>query len=468
MKIREIEASFQVTKSGARPRLGLCNHPMVQMLPTASLTSSVRNARTHSKKQIGQIKNSMRAFGWTTPMLVDENLIIIAGHGRYLAAIDLGLNEVPAIVVSHLTDAEKRALALADNKISMNAGWDRAKLSTELGELLIPLSELGLDITVTGFETAEFDGLATDFTDPEADPADAVPPIEQTQAISRTNDLWHLGDHRLYCGDACDETNLQRLMNGEQAAALITDPPYNRKIGEIVGRGNIKHREFLSGSGEMSDMQFAAFSRKWMGSAAKFCENGALAYIFMDWRNLAQIQIAGNEVFSQLKNIIVWVKTNAGQGSLYRSQHEFILLFKNGDGPHRNNIELGRHGRNRSNVWSYPGVSGFRSGRLDDLRAHPTVKPVALVADAIRDCTPRKGIVLDPFLGSGTTILAAEKIGRRAYGIEIDPLYVDVAIRRWQEFTKRDAFLATGESFDEVAAKGRTSTKTRRATRERL
>jgi DNA modification methylase len=448
MKPRLFEASNQVI-----------NHPMVQMLPTASLKPSARNARTHSKKQIGQIKNSIEAFGWTMPILVDENRTIIAGHGRHSAAIDLGLDEVPAIIVSYLSEAKKRALAVADNKIPTNAGWDRGKIAVELSELEVLLSEIELDISVTGFETAELDGLATDFTNPEGDPADIVPLRGQTQAISRSDDLWLLGDHRLYCGDACDQSSFRALMNGEQASMLFTDPPYNRRISEMMGRGHIKHREFVSGSGEMSDAQFGAFTRKWMESAAKFCENRALAFICMDWRHLTQVQIAGDEIFNKLINIIVWVKTNAGQGSLYRSQHELVLLFRKGNDPHRNNIELGRHGRNRSNVWSYPGANTFRSGRLADLAAHPTVKPVALVADAMRDCSPRKGIVLDPFLGSGTTILAAEKVGRRAYSIEIDALYVDVAIRRWQEFTRRDAVLATGETFDEVAAKGRARTK---------
>lgn len=461
MKLHHIEAFSRVTMKSQH-----AEQPKVQMLPTTSLRPSVRNARTHSKKQIRQIANSILAFGFTTPILADENGVIIGGHGRHEAAMDLGLKEVPAIIVSHLKDAEKRALALADNKIASNAGWDRAKVAAELNELLVPLSELQLDIGITGFETAELDGLAADFTDAEADPADVIPAPSQTSAIALKNDLWHLGDHRLYCGDACDEGSLLRLMSKSRAAALFTDPPYNRKISEMVGRGQIKHREFLSGSGEMSDAQFLAFNRRWIRSAATFCEDGALAYICMDWRRLAQLQLAGSEIFTELKNIIVWVKSNGGQGSLYRSQHEFVLLFKHGRATHHNNIELGRHGRNRSNVWFYPGVNTFRRGRLAELTVHPTVKPVALVADAIRDCSPRKGIILDPFMGSGTTILAAEKVGRRAYGIEIDPIYVDVAIRRWQEFTGRDAVLETGETYDEIVEQRRE--KPGKPKRERL
>jgi DNA modification methylase len=466
MKVRQIEAPVTVTiEPMLRAKSG--DHPKAEMLLTSSLRPSERNARTHSKKQVRQIANSVKTFGFTMPILIDENSTIIAGHGRHSAAIALGLSKVPVITISHLTEAEKRALALADNKIAANAGWDRSKVAAELSALLVPLSEIELDISITGFETAEIDCLAADFTDAESDPADAVPTLSQNPANTTSNDLWHLGDHRLYCGDASDVESLRRLMGENRADMLFSDPPYNRAISEIVGRGAIKHREFLFGSGEMSDAQFSTFCRNWMASAARFCANGSLAYICMDWRHLAQMQVAGSEVFTELKNIIVWVKTNAGQGSLYRSQHEFILLFKHGVGQHHNNIELGRHGRNRSNVWSYPGVNTFRSGRMADLAAHPTVKPVALVADAIRDCSPRKGIILDPFMGSGTTILAAEKVGRRAFGIEIEPIYVDVAIRRWQEFTGCDAVLETGETYDEIVEQ-RGVVKPGKIKRERL
>ena len=240
-------------------------------------------------------------------------------------------------------------------------------------------------------------------------------------------------------------------MDRQVAAMAFADPPFNIRINAAVGRGKIKHREFALASGEMSPSRFVAFLKRWMSLAAQFSEDGSIHYVCMDWRHLAEILAAGEGIYTALKNLVVWAKTNAGQGSLYRSQHELILVFKNGDGPHQNNIELGRHGRNRSNVWTYAGVNTFRAGRLDELTIHPTVKPVALVADAMRDCSRRGEIILDPFMGSGTTILAAEKVGRRAYGLEIDPLYVDVAVKRWQDFTRRDAILkATGQTFDEV------------------
>jgi DNA modification methylase len=454
---RLIETHLQVPKRSARmPPLA----PPVQIIlePLRDLKPPTRNARNHSKKQVNQIANSMVAFGWTCPVLIDEHGNIIAGVGRYLAAQQLGVKKVPVIVMSGLSDTEKRALALADNKIAANSGWDRKVLAAELGELATLLPECNLDLGITGFEPAEIDALEADFGDSERDPADEIPTIERV-AVSRNNDIWALGDHRLVCGDAANDSHARALMGREHAAMVFADPPYNVQVSSVVGRGKIKHREFASASGEMSRDEFTRFLARTFSLVAQYSRDGSIHYICMDWRHLGEALTAGHEVYSELKNLVVWAKTNAGQGSFYRSQHELILVFKNGHGPHQNNIELGRHGRSRSNVWTYAGVNSFRAGRLDELSIHPTVKPVALVADAMRDCSRRGDIVLDPFMGSGTTILAAERVGRRGYGIEIDPLYVDAAIRRWQDFTKRDAVLkAAGQTFDEVAAV-RTSTK---------
>jgi DNA modification methylase len=451
MSPRLFETSIKVAKDSAAAK-SLAGFPNVKLVSICTLKPSSRNARTHSKKQIQQIANSILRFGWTYPILVDENGFIIAGNGRFLASLLLGLKEVPVIIMAGLTDTQKRALAIADNKIAANAGWDRSILAAELGELAVLLPECNLDIEITGFEQAEFDGLMTDFVDLEHDPADTPPQIEQLP-ISRKADFWLLDRHRLYCGDAGDASDVRALMGRELADMIFADPPFNVRIGATVGRGKIKHREFASASGEMSPPEFTTFLMNWMTLAAQYSEDGSIHFVCMDWRHLGEILAAGNEAYSELKNLVVWSKTNAGQGSFYRSQHELIFVFKNGDGPHQNNIQLGRHGRNRSNVWSHAGVNTFRTGRLDDLSIHPTVKPIALVADAMRDCSRRGDIVLDPFMGSGTTILASERIGRRAYGLEIDPLYVDAAIRRWQDFTKQDAVLkATGQTFDEVAA----------------
>jgi DNA modification methylase len=420
---------------------------------TAAIKPHPKNARTHPRKQIERLAVSIREFGFTNPILVDEAGVILAGHARWQAAKDVGLKTVPIIVLRGLSEARKRAYVLADNKIAELAGYDRSALAAELEELSSLLAADDLDLSLTGFDPAEIDGLFSDFIDPEADPADDVPEIKAAP-VSRKGDLWVMGErHRLLCDDA-RQSDYGRLMRGDQAGMGFSDPPYNVSIPKTVGRGRVKHRNFAMAAGEMSAAVFAKFLTEVLSAAAAVSVDGALHYICMDWRHIREMQDAGNAVYSELKNLVVWAKTNAGQGALYRSQHELIFVYKVGEGSHLNNIELGRHGRNRSNVWTYAGANTFRAGRMADLAAHPTVKPVALVADAIRDASRRGDIVLDPFMGVGTTILAAERIGRRAYGIEIDPLYVDAAIRRWQAVTKRDAVLeGTGQTFDEIAAK---------------
>lgn len=433
----------------------------IRNLPTAWLCPNSANCRTHPKKQICLIKRSIRQFGFTVPIIVDEKNVILAGHGRWLAAQQLGLQHVPAIVLSGLSEVEKRAYVLADNKLAEKAGYDRASLAIELSTLAPLLGEAGIDISLTGFEPAEIDALLGDLVDPAFDPVDEAVELAQ-KSVSRSGDLWLINWHRLLCGSALDAKALEILMGGELAAMVFTDPPYNVRVSSIQGRGRIKHDNFVMASGEMSPREYVEFLVKSLGLAARWSTDGSIHFVCIDWRHLSELMAAGNEVYGELKNLIVWVKTNAGQGTFYRSQHELILAFKNGDVPHLNNFELGQHGRHRSNVWTYAGVNAFGSGRLNDLAAHPTVKPVAMVADAMRDCSRRGDIVLDPFMGSGTTILAAERVGRRAYGLEIDPLFVDAAIRRWQSFTKKDAVLkASGETFDEVTS-ARASAKPKR------
>ncbi len=423
------------------------------VISIAGLRPSDNNARTHSKKQIQQIAASISRFGWTYAILADETGKILAGHGRYEAAKLLGYRKVPVLTWAGLTETEKRAYRVLDNKVAANAGWDRATLAAEIGELAKLLPEINLDIQITGFDAAEIDGLMSDLVDNEVEPEDGVPEVE-TQPVSHRGDCWLLGQHRLLCGDACSTADISRLMAQQRAIMVITDAPYNLKIKTIVGRGRTKQREFLQASGEMSSQQFVRFLKKSLSLAASHSTDGSIHFVFMDWRHTGELLAAGEAVYSELKNLIVWVKTTPAMGTFYRSQHELIFVFKNGDAPHLNNFELGQHGRNRSNVWNYAGANTFRKGRMDDLSMHPTVKPIALVADAMRDCSRRGDLVLDPFMGSGTTIMAAERVGRRGYGLEIDPLYVDVAVRRWQAFTKRDAVLAdTGETFDEVVAK---------------
>jgi DNA modification methylase len=418
--------------------------------PVAALKPNPHNARTHSKKQIRQIADSIKQFGFVNPVLADENGSVIAGHGRLLGASMLGLTHVPVITLRGLTDAQMRALMLADNKIAANAGWDRERLAIEIPELTRQLEIEGLDISLTGFEIPEIDQLMVDFEEDTSDPADH---FEEPSAspVSQTGDLWILGQHRLLCGNARSKEELDRLMGGETAAMAFLDPPYNVAVSDIVGRGKVKHREFAEASGEQSPEEFTEFLRTTLSNAARVSSPGALHYICMDWRHIGELLSAAGTIYSQHVNTAIWVKTNAGQGSFYRSQHEEILVYRVGATAHINNVELGRHGRSRSNVWTYPGANTFRKGRMDDLCAHPTVKPIALVSDAMRDCTRRRDIVLDTFCGSGTTISAAERVGRRAFGMEIDPLYVDTSIRRWQALTGKDAILAGSSStFDEI------------------
>jgi len=411
-----------------------------------------KNARTHSRKQIQQIAASIRAIGFAAPVLIDENGVLLAGHGRLEAARLLGLRTIPAIVVADLTEARKRALLLADNRIAQSAGWDREGLASEFAILPQLLVEDGLDMSITGFEPAEIDALLADFEDDTSDPADDLDPsLLAGPIVSSTGGLWQLGNHRLLCGDARDSTHFKRLMGRDRAHMAFLDPPYNLAIRGIVGRGRVKHGEFAMASGEMSPEAFTTFLTETLGLAAEFSIDGAVHYVCMDWRHTGELVAAGRAIYDEMLNLVVWVKSNAGQGSFYRSQHELIGVFRVGRSPHLNTVELGRHGRSRSNVWKYAGANTFRAGRMDDLRAHPTVKPVSMVADAIKDCTRRNHIVLDTFCGSGTTLLAAERVGRRACGMEIDPRYVDVAIRRWQAFTGKDVVHIDGLTFEEVA-----------------
>jgi DNA modification methylase len=411
------------------------------------------NPRTHSKKQIIQIANAIRRFGFTNPILVDDANGIVAGHGRIEAAKIVGLDQVPTVRLSAMSEAEIRAYVIADNRLGENAGWDRALLGLEL-QYLTEL-EIDFDVTLTGFELPEIDILIGDLSlaANDNDPADAVVEVASGPAISRPGDVWQIGNHRLICGDSTRLETYQQLLGDARAQVVFSDPPYNVPIiGHVGGLGAIQHREFAMASGEMSPAEFTAFLQSVFGHLATYSVDGAIHFQCMDWRHVPEILTAGTAAYSELKNICVWAKNNGGMGSLYRSQHEFVFVFKSGAAPHINNVELGKHGRYRTNVWNYAGVNSFGGDRAD-LNLHPTVKPVAMVADAIRDCSNRKGIVLDAFVGSGTTLIAAEKTGRRGYGVEIDPQYCDVTIRRLRAVCGLDAVLeATGQRFGEVEA----------------
>ena len=397
--------------------------------PIGTLRPDPRNARTHPKQQVDQIVASIRQFGFVNPILTDPDGRIIAGHGRLMAAKAMGLAEVPTIYIHGLSEAQKRALRIADNKIALGAGWDLDVLKVELAEL--GSLDLGFNLSVTGFSTGELDIILNGTADPDDELIPAAPASPQT----RVGDIWILGEHRVGCGDARDLDFVRRLV-GEEAAvdAAFLDPPYNVQISghaNAVGR----HREFAMASGEMDEAEFRAFLKQTLGVSVSVSRDGAVHFICMDWRHMDDVSTVGKAVYGELLNVCVWNKSNAGMGSLYRSKHELVFVFRVGDMPHFNAVELGKHGRNRTNVWEYASVNSFKGSRREDLRLHPTVKPSALVADAIQDVTRRGDLVLDLFLGSGTTLVAAERVGRRFRGLDIDPAYVDVAIDRWTSMT---------------------------------
>jgi len=424
----------------------------VTYVPLESLGVYPRNARTHSKHQIRQIAKSIQEFGFTNPIIVDGQNTIMAGHGRLRAAQLLNLDRVPTIRLETLTDDQIRAYVLADNKLAENAGWDKAILAIELQHLMT--IEESIDITITGFEIPEIDLILQDGT--RKDPDDTPEPVATGSAITKVGDLWLLGKHRVLCGNSLDDASFSYLTNDRQAQMVFVDPPYNVAIdGNVSGNGAVKHREFAMATGEMSADEFTNFLTDSLSLLARHSVPGSVHFVCMDWRHQRELLTSGGKIYDDLLNLCVWVKDNGGMGSLYRSQHELIFVFRNGKASHRNNIQLGRYGRNRTNVWKYPGVNTFsKSGDEGNLLAlHPTVKPVALVADAILDCSARDEIILDSFLGSGSTLIAAERTGRVCYGLELDPLYVDVAIRRWQRHTGDQAVHAiSGRTFEELAA----------------
>ncbi len=416
-----------------------------------SLRPYAGNARMHSKKQVTQIAESIRRFGFVNPVLISDDDQILAGHGRVMAARQLGMTEVPTIRLSHLSKVERRAYILADNKLALNAGWDKELLSIELQALI----DLDFDVTLTGFSLAEIDLTLDEAreSDPEtpAEPEDDVPPLPENP-VSRTGDLWLLGRHKLLCGDAREREDYKTLLGDEQVDMIFTDPPYNVPIdGHVSGLGSVRHREFAMAAGEMSSAAFTDFLAGTLGEAARCCRDGAIAFVCMDWRHIGELWAAGGSVFTELKNVCVWNKTNAGMGTFYRSKHELIFVYKIGTAPHVNSFGLGDTGRYRTNVWDYAGVNSMSAGRMEELAMHPTVKPTALVADALRDCSKRGGIVLDGFGGSGTTLIAAEKTGRSARLIEYDPAYCDTIIKRFEKLTGKHAvFASTDQNFEDV------------------
>ncbi|MEN0653997.1 MULTISPECIES: site-specific DNA-methyltransferase [Hyphobacterium] len=416
----------------------------VETVPVSALKPYVNNPRTHSKRQIEQVAASIRTFGWTNPILVSDDLEIIAGHGRLEAARSLGLGEVPVMRLSGMSEAQQRAYVIADNRLAETAGWDEDLLRLEIGALIE--MDLEFELESIGFETGEIDVLMVGeahSTDPES-----LPEPEDGPAVSELGDVWRLGRHRLVCGDALEAASYEMLLGGELADACFTDPPYNVPIaGHVSGLGKKTHDEFVMASGEMSDAEFRNFLSAISAQVSAFVKPGAIVFACMDWRHICDLVKAGEAEIGTLKNICVWNKDVGGMGSLYRSKHEMVAVFAKRGAKHTNNIQLGRFGRNRTNVWDYPGMARQRK----ELAMHPTVKPTAMVADAIKDVTRVDGFVLDPFGGSGSTLLAAEGCGRSARLIELDARYCDLIIRRFEEATGLSATLeGSGETFSVV------------------
>lgn len=445
-------STTQRRKAPARGPASLPDLGPVEQIAIDLLKPYPGNARTHSKRQLFKIGQSLESFGWMNPILAQADGTIIAGHGRWMAAKELGLTHCPVIRFEHLSEDQIRAYRLADNRLAELSGWDDDILKIELQHLTSV--ELDFSLETLGWDHAEIDFLL----DPEAkkadDPADSDGLEPAPDPVTRLGDLWLLGEHRVYCGSATEAASFEALMDGKKAAMCFVDAPYNVKIqGHVSGLGKVKHREFVEGSGEKSDGEFQQF----LGSNAKLLASssidGAILMMCMDWRGSLNLQLAIRDAGLKLMNLAVWVKRSGAMGSLLRSQHELVFITKSGNAPHINNVELGKHGRYRTNVWSYAGVNTFGKDRMEQLEGHPTPKPIAMVADAIRDVSHRGQIVLDSFLGSGTTLLAAERTRRIGYGMDLDPIYVDLTIRRWEKMTGGKAVLAaTGQPFAEVAA----------------
>lgn len=414
----------------------------IEYVAVSTLIAHKQNPRKHSKKQVRQIAESIKTFGFKVPVLVDAKNRLICGHGRVAACKLLGIDQVPAIRANDLDDARIRAFMIADNRLTEISDWDDILLAENF-KILSGL-DLDFDLEVTGFDYGDIEQFLSLKDDDESD-REAVPDPDMLPAVVRPGDLWLLGEHRLLCGDSLARASYQTLFPDRTRASIIfTDPPYNLPAKDIGKTCEASHGDFAMGAGEMNSSEFQGFLETVFGHLASFSKNGSIHYICMDWRHAPELMAAGRAVYDEWKNLCVWTKNVGGMGTFYRSQHELVFVFKNGKGKHQNHFELGQHGRHRTNVWSYPSVmhlneSDGDKGGKNALGLHPTIKPVVMIEDVLKDCSKRGEIVLDAFLGSGSTLIAAEKTGRVCFGIELSPRYADVAITRWQEWTSKEA-----------------------------
>jgi DNA modification methylase len=427
-------------------RNDLAPHLKIERVPIDSLKSASRRVRRTDAAQVERVIASIRQFGLCAPLLISGDRRIVHGHVVWEAARQLGISEISCVVVDHLTEDELRILGIALNRLGERGDWDFDALQQEFEDLGASID----DLMVTGFEMPEIDMILTgSVVETPEEEAEAIPDVG-TNPVSRPGDVWRLGEHKLIQGDARDPDCYSRIMNGEAARLVLTDVPYNVSIRTITG--DERHREFAMGAGEMDRDTYLNFNMAWMKVAADRLVDGGLLSTAIDWRSIDVVMAAAREVKLAHINTAVWTKTNAGQGSLWRSAHELYPVFRKGTATHVNNVMLGKHGRWRSNVWTYAGGSSLGSDSREGLKLHPTVKPRALIEDVLLDVTSRGDIVIDCFAGSGSALVAAEATGRRCMAIEIDGLYCDVIIKRWQDMTGETAVLEeTGESFATTA-----------------
>ncbi len=426
---------------------------VVEYVITTLLQTYSRQIRRHAQSKIRRLAKFIQQSSVIMPLVVDKDNFVVLGNARLAALKLLGIESVPVIRVTHLNEAMMRALVLADNQFCLNAEWYKDALKEELVYLAPLILDLGLELIDLGFETAQLDIIIGNKSIIGAD--DTLPPSTDAPAITQLSYVWLMGSHRLICSDAREENTYVQLMGDERAEMIFGDLPYNVPIeGHVCGNGAIQHREFVMGAGEMSAEQFIAFMATIFTLLRKFSKDGSVHMQCMDWRHSFEILTAAQQAGYAYLNMACWVKHVGGMGSLYRSQHELVHIFKSGAAPHINNVMLGKHGRNRTNVWQYDGANSFSQERKGDLALHSTTKPVDMIADGIKDCSSRGGIILDPTAGAGSTLIAAEQTGRVARLIELDPLYCDVIVRRWQQRTGHKATLAaTGQTFDELSTK---------------
>lgn len=432
----------------------------------ALLNLGNRRLRRRNAKAFQKLVRSIKHFGIVRPILIDQHNNVIDGHGVIEAAMELGIAKVPAIVIDHLAEEDLRALGIALNKLQELGEWNEEVLAQELQFI----SELNTeyDLELTGLELGEIEFLISDEdaakSNDQPDPSDDVElaTLETDyDPVSREGDLFLIKgnsfEHRVYCGDARSKKGIVKALGNWDANMVLTDPPFDVPVqGHVGGLGKTKHREFVMGSGELGPRRFYKLLLKSIKRYKKALTDGGLAYVFMDKNGLEALLRAGREAGLKLHSICVWRKTNAGMGSLYRSQNEFVVIFKKGKAPHINNVDLGKYGRYRTTDWHYAGFNTFSKERQELFKLHPTLKPVRMLSDAIRDVTRRGDVVLDSFAGAGSTLIAAEKTGRRSVSIELDPIYVDTILKRFEkEFGVEAVHAGTGLTFSQLSEERR-------------